>query len=134
MSPKSRKEVARQHDRDHDTDRRWGYLNGPERNAQPEAGGPLFPLGRIFATPGAITALEAAYEREGVTEALEHYLGRHAAGDWGDLEFEDRRENELSLKRGFRLFSAYNLPTSDRLWVITEADRSATTALLPSDY
>ena len=61
------------------------------------------------------------------------FLARHAAGDWGDLCTSDRRENELSLRHGWRVLSCY--PVGDtRLWVITEADRSATTILLPEEY
>jgi len=96
---------------------------------QPEQGrGPLFPLGMILATPGAIGACERAS-----TTPLE-YIARHAAGDWGDMDPEDLAANNHALEHGGRLFSAYNLPTSERLWVITEADYSATTALLPMEY
>jgi len=61
-------------------------------------------------------------------------LRRHANCDWGDLCAEDMRENELSLKEGFRLFSAYKNGEQEKLWIITEADRSATTALFPDEY
>ncbi|GAI75780.1 unnamed protein product [marine sediment metagenome] len=61
-------------------------------------------------------------------------LGRHAKGDWGDLGQEDKQENELSLKKGFRLLSAYEHPTLPKIWIITEADRSATTVLFPDEY
>jgi hypothetical protein len=87
-----------------------------------------FPLGRIVATPGALTALEEAGESAG------GFLKRHVAGDWGELDQDDQRENELSVARGFRLLSAYNLSNGTRLWIITEADRSSTTLLLPSEY
>jgi len=89
----------------------------------------LFSLGQVVATPGALSALGD----EGIgSEAL---LKRHVTGDWGDLSEEDRRENELSLKEGFRILSAYRLPrTGVKLWIITEADRSATTLLLPDEY
>ena len=59
---------------------------------------------------------------------------RHSRGDWGDLCLEDRAENELSLKEGFRLLSAYNDRNGIKFWIITEADRSTTTILLPEDY
>jgi len=59
---------------------------------------------------------------------------RHLSGDWGDIDDADRKENELSLREGFRLLSAYKLLTGATIWVITEADRSATTLLLPEDY
>jgi hypothetical protein len=87
-----------------------------------------FPLGQTVATPGALEALQAAGQDP---TAL---LARHQGGDWGDLDAEDKQENELSLKQGFRLLSAYHLTTGVKVWVITEADRSATTLLLPSEY
>ena len=61
------------------------------------------------------------------------YLARHLAGDWGDLCEEDKAENELSLKEGFRLLSAYETEIG-KIWIITEADRSVTTILFPSEY
>ena len=61
-------------------------------------------------------------------------IQRHQAGDWGDVSEHDRQENELSLKEGFRLWSVYHATNSTKFWLITEADRSATTVLLPEDY
>lgn len=87
-----------------------------------------FALGQILATPGAVDALSEA------NQAAQSLLRRHVTGDWGDLSEEDRQENELSVAQGFRILSAYTLPTGVRLWLITEADRSATTLLLPSEY
>jgi hypothetical protein len=87
-----------------------------------------FPLGQTVATPGSLKALEEA----GLPPYL--FLARHQSGDWGDLDEADKQENELSLKEGFRLLSAYILPTGVKIWVITEADRSATTILLPDEY
>ena len=87
-----------------------------------------FPLGRIVATPGALAALAAA------EQTPQEFLARHRRGDWGDLSEEDRHENELSLRAGFRLLSAYHTKLGVQLWIITEADRSATTLLVPSDY
>ena len=58
----------------------------------------------------------------------------HVNGDWGDLEDEDKKENELSVKEGFRILSAYHLDTGAKVWVITEWDRSVTTILLPEEY
>ncbi len=74
-----------------------------------------------------------ALTREG-RDFLE-FLRRHVSGDWGDLCGADRRENDLSVKEGFRILSAYRLPrTGVKLWIITEADRSVTTFLLPEEY
>jgi hypothetical protein len=88
--------------------------------------GPLS-LGRIVATPGALEVLSDA------EEDLHLLLGRHASGDWGDLDEYDRRENERSLKHGWRILSSY--PVGDKtIWVITEADRSVTTIILPKEY
>jgi hypothetical protein len=89
---------------------------------------PKFRLGRILATPGALGALLAA------GQTPQTFLWQHVVGEWGNLDEEDRRENELSLVHGFRLLSAYQLSTGVRLWIITEADRSATTLLLPEEY
>lgn len=89
---------------------------------------PRFALGRILATPGAIEALDEAGQEWLV------FLQRHVVGDWGDLHPHDCQENEAALARGGRLFSAYNLTTGQRLWIITEYDRSATTLLLPREY
>ena len=90
---------------------------------------PLFSLGQIVATPGALAALGKAGQTP-----LE-FLERHVRGDWGELDEEDRKENQLSLKRGFRLLSSYRTSSGDtKVWVITEADRSVTTLLLPEEY
>ncbi|MCB8980590.1 MAG: plasmid related protein [Ardenticatenaceae bacterium] len=66
------------------------------------------------------------------------YLARHAQGDWGDdLDSFDERQNDTAVKEGYRILSAYTVPAGDeteRIWIITEADRSATTVLLPSEY
>ena len=87
-----------------------------------------FNPGRVVATPGALAALEAS------GESLSDYLTRHLSGDWGDVDAEDARENELSLKRGWRLLSAYTLKSGTKIWVITEANRSSTCLLLPEEY
>jgi hypothetical protein len=88
----------------------------------------LFPLGRLFATPGAIIAAKDANDN------LIVYLCRHAAGDWGELGQEDMTANARALKEGTRLLSSYQLKDGEIVWVITEADRSATTILLPHEY
>ena len=87
-----------------------------------------FTLGRTFITPGAEEALQIAGQT-----AIE-FLRRHMSCDWGDLDEDDVRENELSLEKGFRLLSNYRTGKGQPLWVITEADRSATTVLLPTEY
>lgn len=87
-----------------------------------------FDPGQIVATPGALAAFEASGE-----EPLA-FLLRHLDGDWGELSPEDIAENELSLREGFRLLSAYSLRDGTTIWVITESDRSATTILLPEEY
>ncbi len=89
----------------------------------------LFDLGQIVSTPGALSALG----KEGIDASS--LLDRHANGDWGKISEDDRRENNLAATEGFRILSAYTLPrTRVKLWVITEADRSATTLLLPDEY
>jgi hypothetical protein len=87
-----------------------------------------FSPGRVVATPRALAAFEASGE-DPLT-----FLHRHLAGDWGELDENDVRENELSLQRGWRIFSCYRLNTGVKFWIITEADRSVTTFLLPSEY
>jgi hypothetical protein len=89
---------------------------------------PLFSPGRIVATPGALALLEDAQK------SPSEFLSRHLRGDWGNVCQDDKTENELSLKHGFRLLSSYPIADSDTLWIITEADRSVTTLLLPSEY
>lgn len=89
---------------------------------------PLFDLGQLVATPGALAALEKTGQN-----AME-FLSRHVRGDWGDLPKEDKDENHLSLEKGFRLLSSYRTTAGDKIWVITEADRSHTTLLLPEEY
>ena len=87
-----------------------------------------FPLGRIVATPGALAAISEAGQSPAVL------LGRHSVGDWGEVDDHDGHENERSVAFGCRLLSAYTLTTGVKLWVITEADRSVTTLLLPAEY
>jgi hypothetical protein len=87
-----------------------------------------FSPGSVVATPGALEALRASGD-----DPLA-YLVRHIAGDWGELDEHDRRENELSLEHGWRILSTYRLSNGGRIWIITEADRSVTTVLLPEEY
>lgn len=86
----------------------------------------LFALGKTVITRGA-----AASVPEGDVFTA---LNRHARGDWGEVCADDWKENELSLKEGFRLMSVYKTAGGERFWIITEADRSATTVLLPEEY
>ncbi len=85
-----------------------------------------FRIGRIVATPNALSRL--------TQEDILLAIGRHQAGHWGDVDEHDRQENELSLKQGFRLLSVYHSANGTKFWLITEADRSVTTVLLPEDY
>ncbi|HAL72910.1 MAG TPA: hypothetical protein DCP71_14175 [Verrucomicrobiales bacterium] len=87
---------------------------------------PKIQLGFVCATPGALSVLTALE----ITTALL----RHQRGDWGDLSKEDIEENELSLREGFRILSAYPMAGDEKFWIITEADRTVTTVLLPSEY
>ena len=87
-----------------------------------------FPLGRIVATPGALRALEQANQNPF------EFLERHQAGDWGEPCEEDKRENEFSVRNGFRILSSYRTRNGTKIWVITEADRSVTTLLRPHEY
>ena len=89
---------------------------------------PLFSLGMVVGTQGAVDALEAA------AQSPQEFLDRHAYGDWGDVPEADKRENDFSLQHGFRILSAYTTNAGERIWVLTEADRSATTILLPDEY
>ena len=89
---------------------------------------PKFSLGQVVATPGALAALQEAQD------SFWPYLRRHSNGDWGEVNAEDAAENELSLREGFRLLSAYTITSGIKIWIITERDRSATTILLPEEY
>src|SRR5258706_15957092 len=89
---------------------------------------PRVELGHVVATPGGLIALAEA------GQTPQEFVSRHEMGDWGDLDEEDRRENERSLEDGCRLLSAYHLRDGTKIWIITKADLSATTHLLPSEY
>ena len=85
------------------------------------------PLGQVVATPGALeTILGAGGDPS-------DYIARHAAGDWGELCAFDHRQNGIALRDGYRVFSSYAVGKG-RVWVITEADRSVSTILLPEEY
>jgi hypothetical protein len=85
-----------------------------------------FPLGRTVITPNARDQLHP--------EDVLHSMKRHSTGDWGDVDEHDRQENEHSLANALRLLSVYHDRNRVKFWIITEADRSATTVLLPEDY
>lgn len=88
----------------------------------------LFTPGQIVSTPGALAAMDAA----GVLPL--NLLSRHLSGDWGDVDVEDASANEDALCCGLRLLSAYEIGPDTMIWLITEADRSVTTFLLPEEY
>ena len=91
----------------------------------------LFELGQVVWTRGVN---DRVAEDEEFAKFVWASLRRHACGDWGDLGDGDRQENELSLKQGFRILSAYSPEGLPKIWIITEADRSATTILFPEEY
>src|SRR6266478_2476838 len=97
-------------------------------NTNHKTGVTRFTLGQTFITPGAEEALQIAEQT-----AIE-FLRRHMSCDWGELSDDDLRENEFSLKQGFRLLSNYQTGKGQQLCRITEAARSSTTVLLPSEY
>lgn len=84
-----------------------------------------FDLGTVLVTPGVEELISPV--------ALNDAFNRHAQGDWGDVDDEDRASNDASLRQGSRLLSVYK-DGDTTFWIITEADRSATTALLPEEY
>jgi hypothetical protein len=87
-----------------------------------------FPIGQTVATPAALAALTEAGQSPSI------FLHRHVSGDWGEVDAEDQQANEDALVHGARLLSAYRTSKNVCIWVITEADRSSTTILLPEDY
>ena len=86
------------------------------------------PLGQVVATPGALEALEQAGDSPAA------FLKRHVTSDWGEVDEHNHQENDLSAQHGFSLLSAYAPSNGTKIWIITEADRSVTTLLLPSEY
>jgi len=89
---------------------------------------PMFSLGQGRATPAALNALEK------LDISPVELIRRHITGDWGDLGTEDRQQNLLAIRSGMRIFSSYKISASVKIWIITEADRSSTTLLLPDEY
>ena len=96
--------------------------------AHERGAGPTFPLGQVVATPDAVEAFERSRQSPTI------FVRRHRKGDWGDLDVDDIQENAFSLTHELRLLSAYILKDGTRIWIITEADRSVTTILLPEEY
>ncbi|CAJ9799586.1 hypothetical protein [Burkholderia pseudomallei] len=90
--------------------------------------GPRFKLGRILATPGALQVIADA------RVSIVDLLIRHMSGDWGELPDSDRQQNDAAITTGQRILSSYTLPGGLTVWLITEADRHATTFLLPGEY
>lgn len=88
----------------------------------------LFELGRVVATPRALETLEQGGEDPRLL------LHRHVTGDWGEVGTKDKAANELALVIGTRILSSYRTTKGEKLWIITEADRSSTCLLLPDDY
>ena len=87
-----------------------------------------FPLGRIVATPGALKVIEDA------AQVPAEFLDRHSQGDWGEVDAGDWDLNDQALEEGTRILSAYRTTKKERIWIITEADRSSTCLLLPREY
>ena len=85
-----------------------------------------FRLGKIVSTSNALSQL--------TQEDILMGLKRHQGGDWGDVTEDDRQANDRAIIEGTRLFSVYHAQSGIKFWLITEADRSATTVLLPEDY
>ena len=89
---------------------------------------PQFALGRIVATPAALDAIQNS------GQTPDFFLDKHVQGDWGSLCQDDRQANDEALGTGTRLLSAYKTLKAGWIWIITEADRSVTTIMLPSEY
>jgi len=102
--------------------------NGNDRRSVSAGRVPLFPLGQTVATPGALALLDRAAANASTL------LTRHQTGDFGDIDEADRVANANAIRHGARILSAYVLGRGARIWIITEADRSVTTLLLPEEY
>ena len=89
---------------------------------------PKFRLGKLVSTPGALAALTEAGQSPLV------FVSQHVAGNWGECDEHDRQANDDALKTGDRLFSVYRTTKGEKIWIITEADRSSTCVLLPEEY
>ncbi len=108
----------------------WHFNGDPNDRVEcalPPASARRFEAGHIVTTPGALTLMRMRPQACAC-------LGRHLSGDWGDVDTHDAGVNAEALEHGYRLLSTYSFEGGDRLWIITEADRSATTILLPEEY
>jgi hypothetical protein len=101
------------------------FLDRLEASKKPKG---LFPLGKTYLTPGAIEALQKA------EQSANEFLAMHQSGNWGIVDELDWHENDCSVSQSFRILSAYKTKKDVKLWVITEADMSSTTVLLPEEY
>ena len=112
-------------DSNHDTNSKFKFKPKPIQQRPDYL---LFDFGLVVATPAALDLLRSL----ALNPLL--FLGKHAMGDWGQIDDHDREANRQALKNGHRLLSSYQLNRHDRLLIITEADRSSTTLLLPQEY
>lgn len=107
-----------------------GLFSCADRNNRKEHSIPettkAVPLGQIVATPNALRTISHT--------DLQSALSRHRSGDWGDCCPDDKQANDEALIHGGRLLSVYHTADETKFWIITEADRSATTVLMPNDY
>ena len=90
----------------------------------------LFHPGKLYATQG----VAAIFQNRRDIPFIGDLIARHVTGDWGDLDDFDKAQNDAAVEDGGRIFSAYRIANDLRVWVITEADRSSTTVLFPSEY
>lgn len=104
----------------------WDHIMKSLKGEVEVAAGERFSPGRMFATPLAL---------ERVThDDIANAMRRHLAGDWGDLDDDDKAENDKAVLDGCRIVSSYRAASGERFWILTEADRSVTTVLLPEEY
>jgi hypothetical protein len=100
-----------------------------DSNAEGGEGIVTLPLGKVFGTFGAVVAFAGALDDD-----MNFFLSRHANGDWGEVNDLDRQANEYAVDHGLRVQSAYTLSSGEKIWIVTQGDRSVTTILLPGEY
>ena len=100
-----------------------------------------FEGGRLLLSSGVSKTVAQEGGSKTFVKFIINSLDRHFSGDWGDMSADDKQENEFSLDKYLRIFSAYIIPdrldkgvAQEKIWIITEADRSATTVLFPEEY